>query len=162
MGHRSRVKDALAVMEKIPNPQSVKLTHFKCVNYFNIIEKFKQPKTLKLVFSLTLLFFYREIAMKFVENTHLRYDTLITNSYNNNSPKDEPEYESSFSGTSTKSAWFCTNCDYIFMKFSDYDFHLIQATQCAEIADPLEIQVYIKRIKIFTKTLKITMRFLKF
>lgn len=84
--------------------------------------------------------------MKIVENTHLRYDTIVAVPKLNNHKLFEKEksliiFDSGFSGTSNNSGWFCLICKRIFIKFRDYDFHLNKHIKCAKDLDPVEIQV---------------------
>jgi hypothetical protein len=40
------VKDAFAVLERIPNPQSVKIHRLPSSLHYNLVDRLKNPKTL--------------------------------------------------------------------------------------------------------------------
>ncbi|KAI1709872.1 hypothetical protein Ddc_13698 [Ditylenchus destructor] len=139
LGFRSKVKDAYAVLERIPNPQSVKVSKLKSVTHINLVDKFRNPPTLS------------EIAFKAVENAHLQFNTIVSvTSPTPPNPKiqEEPQQstEEKLAKVETDEGFVCQTCSRLFGRFFDYDQHLEDSEECGKSADPIEVQVSPKKL----------------
>jgi len=136
LGFRSRIRDSLAVMERIPNPQSIKIPIIDCsfVNNLND-ENCHNPPTLA------------SITYKIVSSLHLHYDTIVENDRVYKHQKfDRPivlnDNESNkFVRSENGNGFYCIACEHLFARFMDYDDHLEGNEKCTKVIDPVEIEV---------------------
>uniref|UniRef100_A0A915D5Z9 CYRIA/CYRIB Rac1 binding domain-containing protein n=1 Tax=Ditylenchus dipsaci TaxID=166011 RepID=A0A915D5Z9_9BILA len=132
LGFRSKVKDAFAVLERIPNPQSVKIHRLPSSLHFHVLDKLKSPPTLI------------ELASKAFDSAHLHFETvvpvcLLSSSAPQTSQNGQLAKQEAYSEDTA--GYFCQVCCKLFCRFLDYDQHLEENEDCAKLADPLEIEV---------------------
>uniref|UniRef100_A0A914DU08 C2H2-type domain-containing protein n=1 Tax=Acrobeloides nanus TaxID=290746 RepID=A0A914DU08_9BILA len=140
-GFRSRAKDSLAILERIPYPQNVKIRRASCKHHDQINENFKCPPTLTdIAFKKVSEIFPPQMTT--TENLS-SLSEIIEGVASTSRAQDMVKLESaSLRGREQESkfAYYCNVCGALFEEFVRYDEHLMHNKKCAKKPDPIEIK----------------------
>lgn len=151
LGAHSRVKDASAVLERIPNPQCVKLNSFSSSIHFELINNLHNPNTLMSIahktFEKLVMPQYRTIIKP--QDDVLEYD-LNFNECNNEIQCNETNFSNNFVKSNEEMCYsedgvgyLCSVCNRLFVNYFLYDEHFERSKKCLNQAlpDPIEIEI---------------------
>ncbi|CAD6194005.1 unnamed protein product [Caenorhabditis auriculariae] len=124
LGHRSKARDALAVMERIPNPQHVELTNLT----------YKKPSTRK------------QAVLKVPSLADLCTAKLAFPEPNDGFPMKEvftaetTTFKDNDCGEHVPTGYLCCACNFLFENFSRYDEH-VAFSSCTALPEPMQIDM---------------------
>uniref|UniRef100_A0A914HBU0 CYRIA/CYRIB Rac1 binding domain-containing protein n=1 Tax=Globodera rostochiensis TaxID=31243 RepID=A0A914HBU0_GLORO len=129
LGFRSRVRDALAALERIPNPQAMQFTKF-CRPFTEAADHVTVHQPSKLS-DIVLKFVQRWNTVQIVQTTQPVPPSHQLPCHSMTSPTTEPttsgmvNNNSSSSCSASSTGFFCAVCGRLFGRYADWDAHLL-------------------------------------
>ncbi|KAI3409888.1 hypothetical protein GPALN_006262 [Globodera pallida] len=125
LGFRSRVRDALAALERIPNPQAMQFTKF-CRPFTEAAEHVTvhQPPRLS---DIVLKFVQRWNTVQIVQTTQPVPSShqMPCHSMTSSTTDGMANSSSSSSSSASSTGFFCAVCGRLFARYADWDAHLL-------------------------------------